>query len=78
MYSNARLSARREGSEESWNSTNDGFDEKRFGGLGRNSMGENVFVKRGEAKILDSLAEDVQLMASRTASLTKPMAAVRI
>ena len=78
MYSNAMLSARREGSEESWKSVNDRLDENRLGGLGRKSMGENVFMKSGEANTFDCLAEGAQLMASRTASLTKPMAAVRI
>ena len=36
------------------------------------------FMKRGEVKGLDILAEGAQLMDSRTASLTRPMAAVRI
>jgi hypothetical protein len=78
MYSNATLSARRDGSEESWKSANDRLDENRLGGLGRKSMGENVLIKSGEANRFDCLAEGAQLMASRTASLTKPMAAVRI
>ena len=78
MYSSARLSARRVDSDESWNSASDGSDENRFGGLGRNSIGENVFMKRGEANALDSLVEGAKLMTSKTASLTKPIAAVRI
>jgi len=78
MYSNATLSARREGSEESWKSAKDKLDENRSGGLGRKRMGENVFMKSGEANVFDCLADGAQLMASRTASLTKPMAAVRI
>jgi hypothetical protein len=35
-------------------------------------------MKRGEANALDSLVEGAKLMTSKTASLTKPIAAVRI